>query len=85
MKIRAGLTAGARRCLEGLYSKVSADAPGSIEDALEVLAHDGYLEVGDGGYRFPSRLLKDWWAARFRDHHTSLESRFSDRGRGVVR
>ena len=78
-------TAGARRSLEGLYSKVSADAPGRIEDALEVLVHDGYLEVGDGGYRFPSRLLKDWWAARFRDHHTSLESRLSDRGRGAVR
>ena len=77
-------TIGARRCLEGLYSRVLADTPDRIEDALEVLVHDGYLEVGDDGYRFPSRLLKDWWAARFRHHHTSLESRFSNRGWGGV-
>ena len=75
---------GARRCLEGLYSRVFADTADRIEDALEVLVHDGYLKVGDDGYRFPSRLLKDWWAARFRDHHTSLESRFSDQGRRGV-
>ena len=77
-------TIGARRCLEGLYSRVLADTPDRIEDALEVLVHDGYLEVGDDGYHFPSRLLKDWWAARFRNHHTSLESRFSNRSRGGV-
>ena len=29
-------------------------------------------------HRFPSRLLKDWWSARFRDHHISLENRRSD-------
>ena len=77
-------TAGARRCLEGLYSKVLPDIPDRIKDALEVLAHDGYVEVCDGGHRFALRLLKDWWAARFRDHHAPLESRFSDRSRGGV-
>ena len=77
-------TAGARRCLEGLYSKVLPDIPDRIKDALEVLVHDGYVEVCGGGHRFASRLLKDWWAARFRDHHAPLESRFSDRGRGGV-
>lgn len=72
-------TPGARRCLEQLYSAVVDDAAERITDTLDVLVHDGYLEVGpDGGYRFPSYLLKDWWAARFRDHHTPLESRQSD-------
>ena len=68
-------TSGAQRCLERLYSAVVDDAAGRIMDALDVLVHDGYLEAGLDGYRFPSRLLKDWWAARFRDHHIPLERR----------
>ena len=71
-------TPRARRCLERLYSAVVDDAPGRIADTLEILMHDGYLEAGDDGYRFPSRLLKDWWSARFRDHHRPLESRRSE-------
>ena len=69
---------GARRCLERLYAKVVDDVPGRIADTLEILVHDGYLEAGDNGYRFQSRLLEDWWSARFRDHHTPLEGRRSD-------
>ena len=68
-------TPGAQRCLERLYSVVVDDAAGRIMDALDILVHDGYLEAGTDGYRFPSRLLKDWWAARFRDHHIPLERR----------
>ena len=82
--VRDVFTADARRCLEGLYSRVFDDITGRLTDALEVLVHDGYLEAGDDGHRFPFRLLKDWWAARFRDHHTPLESRFSDPDRRVV-
>ena len=54
------------------------DAQGRIADTLEILIHDGYLEDSDDGHRFPSRLLKDWWSARFRDHHIPLENRRSD-------
>ena len=43
--------------------------------AHAALLHDGYLEHRDDGYRFPSRLLKDWWAARFRDHHVPVARR----------
>ena len=71
-------TPAARRCLERLYSALMEDAPGRIADALEILAHDGYLEADDGSYRFPSKLLKDWWSARFRDHHIPLEKRRSE-------
>ncbi len=70
-------TPAARRCLEQLYAKTVDDARGCIADALEVLIHDGYLEAVDQDHVFPSRLLKDWWAARFRDHHAPLQSRVS--------
>ena len=62
----------ARRHLESMYSTMVDDAAGRIADALDVLVHDGYLDAGDGGYRFQSNLLKDWWSARFRDHHRPL-------------
>ena len=75
-------TPSAQRCLERLYAKVVDDAPSRIADILEILMHDGYLETGDDGYRFPSRLLQDWWSARFRDHHTPLEARCSN-GEGM--
>ena len=68
----------ARRSLERLYAELVDNAAGRITDTLDVLVHDGYLEAGTDGYRFPSRLLKDWWAARFRDHHIPLESRRTD-------
>ena len=71
-------TPSARRCLERLYAKVVDDAPGRIADTLEILMHDGYLEAGDDGHRFPSRLLRDWWSARFRDHHRPLKGRRSE-------
>lgn len=69
-------TSGARRSLERTYSVLQVDdAAGSIADVIEILEHDGYLEARDGGHRFSSRLLKDWWEARFRDHHTPLEGK----------
>ena len=71
-------TPTARRCLEKLYAWVLDDASGRIGDVIDILVQDGYLETVDHGYRFPSRLLKDWWSARFRDHHTPLLQRWSD-------
>ena len=68
-------TEGARRRLDELYSAIIDDAAGRIADTLEVLIHDGYLESSEDGYCFPSRLLRDWWSARFRDHYVPLESR----------
>ena len=68
----------ARKCLGQLYSSVLDDMPGRIADTLEVLVHDGYLEAREDGHRFPSRLLKDWWSARFRGHHAPLRDRSAD-------
>ena len=67
--------ADARRALERIYAPLVQDAPARVEEALDVLEHDGYLEPGADGYRFRSRLLKDWWAARFRNHHVPLADR----------
>ena len=68
-------TAAARIRLSELYSRVVEDARGRITEVLDVLLHDGYLEEQDRGYRFPFSLLRDWWAARFRDYHVPIERR----------
>ena len=75
-------TVNARRSLEGLYSAVIEDSSRRITETLDVLVHDGYLEAGGDGHRFPSRLLKDWWSARFRDHHTPLTTTFGMKTEG---
>ena len=68
-------TSGAHRRLEQLYAAVTENVPERIADTLEVLIHDGYLEQTAAGHRFCSRLLRDWWASRFRDSHEPLEHR----------
>ncbi len=78
--IEGVFTPGAERSLAALYGELVEDVSLRIADALEVLAHDGYLEIGEGGYRFQSRLLKDWWIARFRDHHVALARRLETTG-----
>ena len=74
-------TPAARLTLNSLYAEVVSDAGGRIADVLEVLVHDGYLESGDAGHRFSSRLLQDWWSVRFRDHHVAIQARGSGGGR----
>ncbi len=41
------------------------DGAPSVEGILHVLEHDGYLEREDGGHRFVSGLLEDWWRGRY--------------------
>ena len=43
----------------------SEDGAPSVGQVLHVLEHDGYLERRDGGYRFVSGLLEDWWRDRY--------------------
>ena len=71
-------TAAARSRLGEIYSRVVDNANGRITEVLDVLVHDGYLEDRDIGYGFPLRLLQDWWAARFREHHVPIERRSPD-------
>ena len=72
-------TPAARRVLERLYAeRVGSDVSVRISEVLDVLVHDGYLRDDDDGFRYQSRLLRDWWAARFRGHHIALELRLPD-------
>lgn len=73
--IHGAFSTSARKCLEEQYDSVIASVSGRTSNVLEMLVHDGYLELKDCEYRFPSRLLKEWWAARFRGHYTPLEQR----------
>ena len=62
------------------YFQNRAAATVPIEDVLRVLEHDGYLEEQKGGYRFVSRLLKDWWRARYGRHFVSVAQRAARSG-----
>ena len=58
------LTDDSIRQYEVYRSVLSEEAGGQIRDILHVLEHDGYLVRHDGGYRFVSGLVEDWWRAR---------------------
>ena len=47
----------------------------AIDDVLRLLEHDGYLVSRHDGFRFASRLIEDWWRARYGRNFT----RFGDR------
>ena len=68
-------TPEAQRQLGRLYLPIVDDAPDRISEVLDILEHEGYIESCDGGRRFTSRLLKDWWAARFGNNHVPIERR----------
>ena len=70
--IKGVFTPEARRRLELLHAPIMEDVSERISEAMEVLEHDGYLETTEDGHRFSSRLLQDWWAARFRGHYIPL-------------
>lgn len=48
----------------------------SLREILGILEHDGYLrKEGDRAYVFVSKLLKDWWKARFSFTFTPVSDR----------
>ena len=73
--IQGTFTRQSRQCLIRLYSALVDDVGVCIVSLVELLEHDGYIEKDQGSYSIPSRLLKDWWSARFKDHHTPLRQR----------
>ena len=44
-----------------------SDPAGGFSNVMETLRHDGYLARTDGGHRFVSGWLEDWWRARHGD------------------
>jgi len=71
---------GSRRCLADLYRPLIPNVEERITEALEVLQHDGYLKASDDGYSFESRLLRDWWRARYKGHYEPLCRRLAANG-----
>lgn len=49
-----------KQCVSSLPG-LHFDSANRVRNVLRVLEHDGYLARGDGGYRFVSGLLEDWW------------------------
>ena len=72
---QGSFTADARDGLQRAYSSVIPEVGQRIDDALDVLEHDGHLERTEDGYRLPFRLLEDWLRTRFQDHHIPLQKR----------
>ena len=72
---QGAFTRQSRQCLTRLYSALVDDIEERIANVIALLEHDGYIENDQGIYSIPSRLLKDWWSARFTDHHTPLRQR----------
>ena len=52
-----------------------APLAGIQKEILQVLQHDGYLELGSNGYVFVSPLLRDWWEKRHGFFHTPVLER----------
>lgn len=73
--IEDSFTSNARTILEQEYGRIMDDAPDCIDEVLDVLTHDGYLVLDDDCYRFSFRLLKDWWAASFRQNYVPIRER----------
>lgn len=66
---RGVFTPQAARRLEERLTALDAGNVGAIQAVVDVLVHDGYVtDTGDGHYSFQSRLLRDWWRARFGQH-----------------
>lgn len=47
------------------YAEQNKSNPFAIEDLMNLLTHDGYLSETNGGYRYRSGLLEDWWYHRY--------------------
>lgn len=75
---QGGFTRESRQSLAGLYSALVDKVEERIVSVVALLEHEGYIENDPGSYRIPSRLLKDWWFARFRDHYKPLGERYRE-------
>ena len=57
------------------YSRTPDDDGVAVADVLRVLEHDGYLVSDGSGFRFVSRLIEDWWRARYARNFTRFANR----------
>jgi hypothetical protein len=69
------LTAESTRVAVQGYEFGSLSASEAQRQVLEILEHDGYLERTEKAYRFVSKLLRDWWKARYEFGYTPIARR----------
>ena len=74
-----GLVERYRAYYSDLDGEERAGAP-DVDGVLHLLEHDGYLERRNGGYRFVSGLLEDWWFNRHGRHFAPVFGSGSDKG-----
>jgi uncharacterized protein len=65
--ITGALTSDGIRLFGGEYGLDDQAGQETLREVMGVLLHDGYLHKRPEGYVFVSRLLRDWWKARFGD------------------
>ena len=75
-----GLVERYRAYYSGLDPEERAGAP-DVHGVLHLLEHDGYLERRNGGYRFVSGLLEDWWFNRHGRHFVPVFRSGPDKGK----
>ncbi len=69
------LTAEATGAIAQSQSLCTLPVADAQRQVLEVLEHDGYLERTEDCYQFVSRLLRDWWKARYEFGYTPVAKR----------
>jgi hypothetical protein len=57
----------------------AAHGPAALREVMDVLLHDGYLQLDDETYQFPSVYLREWWKTRHRATHRPLAERLEVR------
>ncbi|MBI4908204.1 MAG: ATP-binding protein [Acidobacteria bacterium] len=71
--VHGDLTEGSARALA--MEQFGTDWAGPLRDVLGILEHDGYLRPADERYVFESKLLREWWRARFRFAYVPVAQR----------
>ena len=59
------LTLEAANILGTYFSLKGQELKDALREILGILEHDGYLKLEDDYYVFISKLVRDWWEARF--------------------
>jgi hypothetical protein len=49
--------------------------PQQLREVMDVLLHDGYLQLETDVYTFPSAFLREWWKTRHLGSHRALAQR----------
>jgi uncharacterized protein len=61
--------------ISGARALAAGKDPQQLRDVINVLVHDGYLQLEQDAYVFSNKLLRDWWRIRHRVTHRPLAQR----------